>query len=160
MALGRIISYTQLQKWAEHWMKDGLLPQWLERNVDLAGRVKKELAKIKRDLGKKFAFLRCKQFPYLRGSAGVLQDDGWFKSEDLGLFHPVRVMPLEDGLALQVALKALEGEYKVVLNSLHRGFKSRLLNFAPFAIDQKSTGTEVEPPAAEPPPAAGQSGVK
>lgn len=116
---------------------------------------------------KEYGFWKHDQFPYVLCSIGTLEDDGWFKADRYGgaSFRPIKVLSLEEGHKVALALEALAGEYRVIMDSVHRGFISRIILAAPwvplFSRDdlnklrevrvRESTLTEVDRPPAGPP---------
>lgn len=108
-------------------------------------------SKITKEL-KQYGFWAHDIYPYVLYSIGVMQDDGWFKADDYGgaKFLPVKVLNLEEGYKVTLALAALVIEYKATRQSLHRGFVSRaaaLAQWLPLKV-QGLTGKEVARPGA------------
>ena len=90
---------------------------------------------------KEFAFWRYDQFPYVLG-AEVLDKKEEFgklcieaKGYETYRFYPLIVMPLDEGLLLQKKLDSLEEEREQTLDSIYKGFKARLKEIFPNALD-------------------------
>lgn len=85
---------------------------------------------------KKFAFWSYDRFPYVLGAPGTLRDDGWFEPDgyDGFKFRPVRIYDdVADGRAAHQKLEALAAERAMLLDTLEKGFKERLLSLTPWS---------------------------
>jgi predicted DNA-binding antitoxin AbrB/MazE fold protein len=106
-----------------------------------------------------YGFWSSDKFPFVLGSPGEMQADGWFKALSYGdgVFKPVKVLELQEGEALAAKLNELKAEYAAVQNSVYRGFKARLGHLALFAIkgflmpEDNITAPELSSTATEPP---------
>lgn len=77
-------------------------------------------------------------FPFIIGSRGFLQDNGMaFCPAYNGCFRPLKVMTMEDGRNFMAALYELEKEHKVVTEALHKSYRMRVQQIAPWAIKNK-----------------------
>jgi len=90
---------------------------------------------------KEFAFWRDNQFPYVLGAEviGKKEEFGKLCIEAKGYetyrFYPIVVMPLDEGLLLQKKLHSLKAERELTLDSIYKGFKARLKEIFPNALD-------------------------
>ena len=87
---------------------------------------------------KDYAFWKYDRFPFvLGGEVTGFRGDGWVETENYGwgcYFKPIKIVPLEDGLAMQEELDKQQSDYERLMESVKELSLTKLKSTYPFVF--------------------------